>query len=511
MRRSSPSIFLILLLLWILGPTGEAQVHRLRKPDLTGGSISPMPPSNSISHLIASGKTLWAGSSHGLARTSDGGRTWESFAGLAQFASPGIFSVDAKGDTVWSSTGYNKEVNDQSVQTGSGYTYSTDIGATWTSRPQTLDARGDSLITYGSNTIWILPIVVPEQNVTFDLALGNHTVWIASWSSGIRKSTDNGQTWLRMILPSSNRNSIAPTDSLGDYRVDPRTDNNYLGFSVMLEDDSTVWAGTAGGVNKSTDGGVSWRKFRQNNQSLPILSDWVIAISAQRLGPITRVWTTNWPAEGSNQQYGISYSDDGGESWKNFLVGIKAYAFTFRDSIAYVATDDGMYRTADGGASWMRSGTIIDPSTGAQIASSTFYAVAVIGDTVYGGTGEGLAKTLDNALTPFGSTWQVVRTYVPSQNRTTTYAYPNPFSPQLETVRIHFSTGTAPADVTIEIFDFGMNRVRTLIKDVSRSGEQDEIWDGRSDGGSAMPNDVYFYRVTMGSDTPVWGKIMVLQ
>jgi hypothetical protein len=505
-------ILIICLLSFFAGSTGEAQIQRLQKPDLSSSDVSPMPPSNSISHLLSNGRTLWAGTSNGLARTSDGGRTWESFVGKAQFANPGIFAVDVKGDTIWAATGYSKDVNDQSVQTGSGYAYSTDNGGTWTSRPQPLDALGDSLVTYGSNTVSFLPIVVNEQNVTFDLALAPNTVWITGWSSGLRKSTDNGQTWQRIVLPPDNRNSIAPTDSLGAYyRIDPRNNNNYLAFSVTLQDASTIWVGTAGGVNKSIDGGKSWRKFRQNNQSSPILSDWVTAIGVQRFGPTIRIWTTNWPAEGNNQQYGVSYTEDGGESWKNFLIGIKSYAFAFRDSIAYVATDDGMYRTADGGQSWTRSGSIIDPATGAQIASSGFFAVSVIGDTVYGGTGEGLAKTPDNPQTPFGTAWQIVRTYVPSNGRASTYSYPNPFSPQTESARIHYSTGTAPAQVTIELFDFGMNRIRTLIKDVSRSGEQDEVWDGRFESGTLAPNGVYFYRVTMGSDTPIWGKVMVLQ
>ena len=505
-----PLIFLGIVLSVFVASSG-AQIYRLTKPDLTQSTILPLPPSNSISHLLASGGTLWAGTGNGLARTFNGGRSWESFAGEPQFANPGIFALDVKGNSIWASTGYSKDVNNQSVQTGSGYAYSTDNGSTWTARPQPLDAANDSIVTYGANSIWFLPIVVPEQNVTFDLALGNGAVWIASWSSGLRKSTDNGQTWQRVVLPSSSRNSIAPTDSLGTYRVDPRTDNNYLMFSVMVQDTTTIWAGSAGGINKSTDGGISWKRFTRSNQMSPILSDWVIAISEQQFGSTRRIWTTNWPAEGPNQQYGVSYSEDGGRSWKNFLIGVKAYAFAFRDSIAYIATDDGMYRTADGGLSWARSGTIIDQTTGGRIATSAFYSVAVIGDTVYGGTGDGLAKSPDNAQTPFGSAWQVVRTYVPSNGRTTTYAYPNPFSPQSENARIHYSTGGISAEVTIELFDFGMNRVRTLIKGVTRIGEQDEIWDGRTDSGSLVPNGVYFYRVTMGSDEPTWGKVMVLQ
>jgi flagellar hook assembly protein FlgD len=67
--------------------------------------------------------------------------------------------------------------------------------------------------------------------------------------------------------------------------------------------------------------------------------------------------------------------------------------------------------------------------------------------------------------------------------------------------------------VTIELFDFGMNRVRTLLRNAQRSGtaEHDEIWDGKNDGGSFLPNGVYFYRVTVGGNDPAWGKVMVLQ
>jgi hypothetical protein len=58
-----------------------------------------------------------------------------------------------------------------------------------------------------------------------------------------------------------------------------------------------------------------------------------------------------------------------------------------------------------------------------------------------------------------------------------------------------------------------MNRLRTVVHDASRTGpgELDEIWDGRDDTGSGVPNGVYFYRISTGSTDPSWGKIMVLQ
>jgi hypothetical protein len=473
----------------------------------TGGGL----PSNSVSHITVNRRDLWIGTGKGLAMSADGARSWTSYVGVPQFISPGIYSIAARGDTIWAATGYTKDVNGQSVQTGSGFTYSRDNGLTWTATPQPLDPPDDSTIVYGINTIRILPITVPEQNVTFDAALTPHTVWIASWSSGIRRSTDLGATWVRTVLPSKFLNSISPADSLGYYAMDPRRDNNFLGFSVAAESDSVIWAGTAGGVNRSTDGGVSWRKFTRDNQTEHILGDWVIAIGIQPLSGRNRVWTTNWPAEGAGQEYGVSSSDDGGMTWANHLRGIKVYDLAFRDSAVYAASDEGLFRSNDAGRTWVKSGTIVDLVSGHRLLSPSFYAAGAVNDSVYGGSSEGLVKTIDNPGKTFGTEWVVYRTAQPLTGSDAVYAYPNPFSPRFEVTRIRYTTGTEDAPVTIEIFDFGMNRVRTLIRDAQRRGERDEIWDGRDETGALARNGVYFYRVEVGDSEPVWGKVMVIQ
>lgn len=484
-------------------------------PSLTAkvsASSSPL-PTNSVSHIAPSGQVLWIGTSKGAARSADRGESWTSYREFPEFARPGIYAVAVDNDTVWCATGFVKDVDDQRVQTGAGYTYSLDGGSTWTALPQPLDDRADSMVAYGTNSVRFIPIVVPEQNVTFDLAFGPRTVWAASWAGGIRASTDRGASWRRTVLPSKNRNTISPADSLGVYVIDPRLDNNYLGFSVAIESDSIVWAGTAGGVNRSTDGGVSWTKFTRANQDSSILSDWVIAIAVQRLPTGNVVWTTNWPAEGEGQRYGISSSTDNGASWVNYLVGTKAYGFGFNGSTVYVATDDGLYRSSDRGGSWTIAGDIVDPETGARNVSRQFFAVGAIGDTIFGGNSEGLVRTLDGPTQPFATVWNVKRSFQPVGVSGQTYAYPNPFSPRQEITRVHYATPAAGGTVTIEVFDFGMNRVRTVLNDAPRGGstEYDDIWDGRDDSGRTVPNGVYFYRVVVGGGEPTWGKIMVLQ
>ncbi|MGA9115393.1 MAG: hypothetical protein WB626_01300 [Bacteroidota bacterium] len=464
--------------------------------------------------MTVSRGVLWGGGSKGLARTSDGGATWELFRGEPAFPTPGIFAVAVRGDTIWTAGGFTQGDCENRVQTGAGYAVSTDNGATWERLPQTLDARQDSIETYGGNRVRFLPIIVDEQNVTFDIALGSSAVWIASWSSGLRRSTDGGSSWTRVVLPSDRKNSIRPGDSLGTYVVDPREHNNFLAFSVFLENDSVVWCGTAGGLNKSTDGGVSWTKFTTLNQQSSMAGNWVIAVAGQRLGTGTRIWATNWIADlDPEERFGVCSSDDGGRIWRTLLPGVKAYAFAFKDSIMYAATDDGIYRTPDGGASWTRSGSIVDAGTGARITRRSFFSVAVLGDTVLAGGSDGIARTRDNADHPFGSSWEVLRTARPLDAEVRTYAYPNPFAPDDEVVRLRYSTGGPTVPVTIEIFDYSMQRVRTLLREAMRSGEreQDEIWNGRDDRNVQVSNGVYFYRVLVGGGDPVWGKILVLQ
>ena len=506
--------YVVVLLCLSIG-SAAAQRAKLSTPrlDTPQSATSSQLPGNSVSHIATGGNTIWIGTGKGLARSSDGGRSWQSFNGLPQFARPSIFAVALRGNTIWCSTGYSKDVDGADVQTGTGYTFSLDNGSTWTSLPQTLDGRTDSIVQYGINTVRFLPIVVPEQNVTFDISLTDSTVWIASWSSGLRKSASNGATWQRIVLPSGRLNSISPRDTLVNYKIDPRLDNNLLVFSVLALDNGNIWAGSAGGINKSTDGGSSWVRFTSQNQLNHISGDWVIALAAQQRGGSTRIWATSWPGDGQNQFYGVNYTDDGGLNWHNVLSGVKAYDFAVRDSAVYVATDQGLYRTDDGGTSWNTSGSIVDVVTGDRLGSNSFFAVGTIGDTVYGGSSDGLAKTIDNAAHPFGQSWNVLRAYRPVNGPSRTYAYPNPFSPKSEGIRIHYGTDGAPVSVTLEVFDFGMNRVRTVLKDAPRSGarEFDELWNGRDDTGNIVPNGVYFYRVKACDCDPAWGKVMVLK
>ncbi len=532
LHRLRPAI-LCLALLCVL--PSFAQKKFLRHFSIAStASTSPLPPSNSISQIKIQDSFIWIGTSRGLAKSGNGGRSWDAYKSDPAFVTNGIFAVDVSSDTVWSATGYDKEITDGTVQTGSGYARSTDAGTTWSHFNQTLDQRGDSILSYGINdSLWVLPVTVPEQNVTFDISLSPGAVWIASWASGLRKSTNQGQKWERTALPPDNQNTINPTDTLWTYgpsdslhlhriypRFDPRRNNNFLAFSVHTIGKDTIWCGTAGGVNRSTDGGSSWVKFNHRNQPAGILGNWVIAINHQQYHGKLRIWTTNWTTTDPDEEYGVSYTDDGGRTWTNLLHGVKAYDFAFKDSIVYIATDDGVYRSDDGGAAFVRFSNMTDPADRQIIASSQVFSVGVVQDTVFVGTGDGLAGTIDNGSNPFGSSWKILRSFQSISKAGQSYAYPNPFSANFGPVRIHFlvdsQTGVSstPPSVTIDLFDYGMNRVRSLIHDAPRepNKEFDELWDGRNDDGRVVANGVYFYRITIsGGDEASFGKILVIQ
>jgi len=494
----------------------------------TGAQLNSLPQSNSIAKIIPRGDTIWVGSGTGLSYTTDAGRSWKLFTMAETFDGKSVSAVAIRGNTIWVASEYSTQSDNQSVPTGGGLHYSTDRGSTWTFLPQPVDTGKVDTIIYGRNKIPALASTVLQQNVTWDIALTQNAIWTASWAGMLRKSTNQGRAWQRIVLPPDNLNRISPTDSLHfsmsgveKYFKDDTLYNkdtlhaslNYAVFSICATDDSTLYVGTANGINKSTDGGVSWRKFNHQNQLRPISGNFVVGITEQRWKSKQVIWAATSNAVDPDEKRGVSFSTDGGETWGTGLLGEFAHNIAVRDSIVYVAADGGLYRSADYGQSWTRSGSVIDHANLQRFASSRTTATAANGDTVWVGGDDGLAYTIDSPAQQFGSTWEVFRTYVPVQATSKTYSFPLPFSPASEVVRIHYSTSGKTMPVTIRIFDFAMAPVKTLLRGATRTGsvEHDEIWDGRDDLGRRVSNGVYFYRVELEDTDPQWGKIFVLQ
>ena len=343
-----------------------AQLPKVYK--LNSSSNSSFLRTNTINDILVRQNSVWLGTESGLSLTVDGGNSWTNFSNTDD---KGISAMAIDSNYIWIALGYSTNLNGESVQTGGGLQYSTDLGTTWTSLPQPIDHGTVDTLIYvpGNDTIRALDVTVPQQNITFDIALTKNTVWIASWAGMLRKSTDRGQTWTRVILPPDSLDSIKPTDSLNyafdlspaSGRLGLRANNNHLVFSVYASDDSTIWVGTAGGINKSIDGGISWRKFNHINHS--ISGNFVVALKEQNYKNHRVMWAATVNANDPDEIKGVSYSEDAGETWKTTLLGEWAHNIAVNDSgnVVYIATDNGLFRSSDFGISWIKSGSIYDP------------------------------------------------------------------------------------------------------------------------------------------------------
>ncbi|MBS1491889.1 MAG: hypothetical protein JST55_00180 [Bacteroidetes bacterium] len=488
-------------------------------------NISKYPISNFIIDILKSGDTTWFSTGKGVMRTVDHFQSFQSFRGLDPFGNDDVAGLMLYNNVVAVSTARTEIINDEGVATGTGIKISTDRGLNWTSCPQPTDARDADTIFYGSNIITTLPVTVPQQNLSYDIAitktqndLTNYTVWITSFAGGLRKSTDYGNSWERVVLPPDNLDSIYIGGTGYNFVLNPLVNLNQRAFSIVSVNDSTLYVGTAGGINKSTDWGKSWRKYNYNNSGSGtnrVAGNFVVNLDVQRFNGKEIIWGATRRADSPQETNALSYTTNGGLNWNYTLKDYSPNNMSFKDSIIYGETDNGVWKSNFGTFNWNKPGLIYDASTKDQLRTTQFYCGNYFGDTLFFGSADGLLRTTEPGNGSWVSDWKIFRAFEPINlsSDIKTYAAPNPFAPDDEITRIFFKTGKTNAKVTIRIFDFGMNQVRTLIQNATRTSPDDLFtsWDGKNNEGNQVANGVYFYRVDVDSDTPVWGKILVLQ
>lgn len=475
------------------------------------------PASNSIERIWVDGNNIWLGTGKGLSRSTDNGLTWKNYYSTPEFDKDNVYAVKANNGIVWAGKWQSQNISGQDIPVGTGICYSTNNGETWIKIDQPKDNLTDTVITYGINKLRATPIATFNQNMVRDFGFTKDAVWLASWGGGLRKSTDNGQTWQRVVLPPKNLNSIKPTDTL-NFVINPSVSLNYYVFSILIVKD-TIYVGTADGINKSTDGGVSWTKFNRANQQKPITGNFIWSMSYNEFD--NSIWACTWKADDQSETWGVSRSTNGGKSWEQSLydervydIGIK-YLGTrgnFSGSEIFAATENGIYRSSNNGITWINAPSIIDAVTKKTLTTRKFRSLKVNrqSNIMWGGSLNGLVK-YEEANGFWQGDWTIYLTSDKIQTTSESYAFPNPFTPSKEVVRIKYKT-EQPADVTIRIFDFGMNLIKTVIQNSPRDARDEllETWDGKDESGRVVPNGVYFYRIDIGSNDPLFGKIMVL-
>ena len=475
---------------------------------------------NSVANLHAEGDSVWVGPFLNL--TADGGNTWQVAAADSVGRSANrVFSIDVEGPVVWVGLGRSDSGTGQSVQTAAGFLVSTDGGRTFTYRFPQLDGPNDETIQYGANTLSALPVIVPQQSPPFDIDYDPVTgdVWVAGWASGIRRSSDGGLTWRRVVLPPDDLEYIHPDSTYG-FRVEPQRGGtgelNHMGFGVLVDESGVVWAGTPAGLNRSEDDGLSWRRFSHDGTPGSLPGDWVISIEEQPLPGRNPVWAATWNSgSGGTAQFGVAVTRDGGETFTPTLQGEKVYDFAFDGETVYAASDRGLYISSDGGLIWESVTDFRDagqPDRFVRPRSSVF-SVATTPDALWVGTEDGLLKSRDG-----GRTWRIIRANIPTQPvnptdevpRVDAYAYPNPFSPAIDRiVRFKYQLPSA-GPVRIRILDFGMSLIREWTDDRA-PGLVESVWDGRDARGTRIANGPYFYTISGPGGFHASGKLLVIE
>jgi len=289
-------------------------------------------------------------------------------------------------------------------------------------------------------------------------------------------------------------------------------------FSVISVNDSTLYVGTSGGINKSTNNGISWKKFNHQNQANPISGNFAVGLGYNKAN--NSIWAATWKAEGLEEFYAVSHSSDGGENWEVTLPDERAHNLGFKyfnasDFHVMVPTDKGIFRSKNNGNTWVQPTSIKDTYSKIPIVTNIFISAAsnrlnATDYYIWVGSNNGLAR-LSETNGFWEGEWKV---YLASNDikLDETYAFPNPFSPSQELIKIKYGLSSA-SDVTIRIMNFGMELVRTLVQNTPRGiGGQFEFWDGKDESGKIVTNGVYFYRIDSDAlSKPLFGKIMVLK
>ena len=446
--------------------------------------------SNSITDIVVVDEnTIWLGTGKGLSKTEDGGLTWKTYTNDHGLGKGGVSALAIKDSVIWVATAFDTIVMDEHVSAGGGLTYSTNYGETWTHIPQP-EPGGDWTVI---------------DNVTYDIAIMDSAIWIASFGGGLMKSLDmEGNNWI-----------VRPPDA---YNFNPDEYLNHRVFSLLAVGD-TLWVGTAEGINVSYDAdaeSIEWVQFTHANQEQPISGNFVVAIALQEFEEKQVVWAATINAEGTDEVRAISKTENNGLTWDTFLEGKFTYGFAFYGNDVYVVTNSGLFKSSDYGEHWAVFPDITDFETGEGLFTEEFYSIDISNaGGIWLGTNDGLGYSFDN-----GVTWKVFRAFKSTSfdSEPETYAYPNPFSPFRHNringeghVRFQYHI-TTPSYITVKVYDFSMNLVKVVAQDKYRAAEGDfsETWNGENEVGDVVANGVYFYSVDIQGKGTFWGKVMVV-
>ena len=447
----------------------------------------------------------------------------------------------------------------------------TDSTINWTYFNQQIENSDKPYFEFWQFKSEALPITVPHQNVTYDIALSHQDedtsyAFTASWAGGLRRlkfkneRNANGDViglipikWERVPLPMDDQFELKtceltsydtvpdpydpPNEMLiiKDYYFNPRDpidggNHNHKVFSILTYGD-TIWVGTANGINRGIFGGYSqlfgycidWQHYSYPAYGLS--GNFVVGLALQRHKGKRVIWAATVNADDPTEQRGVSYTTNDGLSWNTALLGERVYNITAHDSLVFAATAKGLWKTEDG-INWARYNparqAIPVPNTAIhstdEVLANEVYSVAFDSrdSSIWIGTGDGAAHSYDLD----GLNWKIFRA---EYDRDEVYAYPNPFSPYTHNViggdgyvRFHTNEWSGTFVIDLDVYNFAMEKVFAGSFDRRDASSGALKWNGRDTQGRFVDNGVYFVKLKYPENqtskpSAHWVKLIVVK
>jgi photosystem II stability/assembly factor-like uncharacterized protein len=435
-------------------------------------------------------QTLYAGASGGVYRSVDGGASWTRthsdtlYVGAQRMtirflkidpSSPQVIYAGTPNAVYKSTNGGASwaELSGLPLAQKSAY-----VGSDWT--PDPISLGGLAMPASSPRTLY--------AGLNFD---------------GAYKSVDGGNTWTKLrwgvnaasvLARASSRSGTLYTSGFAaSASYLHRTADGGTSWTVILQispsacavdpsNPQIVYAASGNrGMFKSTDGGASWKDI---NSGLPTSvytpSDrYVNALAIDPSNPQT-VYASCVSYYNRTGNVGVYRTADGGASWQSLSAGLpssrRLLALTLDPShtqTLYAGFDSlGVYRTTDGGASWASFSAGIP----ANITVRAFAFDPAQTQTLYAGTSGGIYKTTDG-----GTSWKEANAGLPASLNVNALAA-DPFRPQ--TLYAGTSGGvykTADGGASWTSFNVGLP-VKSVISLVLDPSEQ-KLYAGASPGG----------------------------
>jgi len=239
----------------------------------------------------------------GVWRSTDFGRTWNPIFDGQQTQSIGAIVVaPSDSNVIYVASGEGLHRPDLSV--GDGIYRSADAGKTW-----------EHLGLREGQQIPALVVDPANPNRLFAAVLGHP--YGPNAERGIYRSEDGGKTWDKVLGKSGETGG----DRIGgsDVVLDPK--NPQVVYASLWEDtlgpweDGNQYAGTGGGLFKSTDGGTTWKQLKNGlPENLVQINVAVAPSDPQRL--YATLSTMGEAGYARATGLGVYRSDDAGETWR---------------------------------------------------------------------------------------------------------------------------------------------------------------------------------------------------